>query len=72
MSDNVNHPDHYTAGSVETIDVIEQITVFYPKADLWCIGSVLKYLARAPLKGEYEDDLRKAKWYLDRVVSRLG
>lgn len=71
MSDHINHPKHYTAGKVEVIDIIEQIVATYPyPADGWCIGAALKYLARAPLKGHYADDLKKAKWYLDRVVGR--
>ena len=71
LSDNVNHPSHYTAGPVEIIDIIEQIVNTYSAADGWSVGQAIKYLARAPLKGNYEEDLQKAQWYLNRVVKRV-
>ena len=59
MSDMVNHPAHYRHYSVEVIDIIDRIN--------FCAGSAIKYILRAPFKGEFERDLKKAIWYLKRI-----
>ena len=72
VDDLVNHPAHYTAGGVECIDAIEAALSQYGDAvQGWLVGQVIKYLWRAPLKGAYGQDLRKAKFYLDRAVAWL-
>lgn len=62
--DPVAHPRHYTFGAIEVIDAIEA----------WGLGfhlaNVVKYVARAAHKGKYLEDLRKARWYLDREIRR--
>lgn len=65
MTDNVNHPKHYTShpSGVECIEVTEHFN--------FCIGNAIKYLWRAGLKGEQIEDLRKARWYIDREIARL-
>lgn len=70
-NDIVNHPSHYTSAlnGIECIDAIEASLEHYPKPyHAWLVGQVIKYLWRAPLKGTYEVDIRKAKFYLDRLV----
>ncbi len=72
--DTVNHPAHYNShpSGVECITITEHMT--------FCAGNAIKYLWRAGLKGnEAEDvrekhleDLRKAKWYIEREISRIG
>jgi hypothetical protein len=64
-SDMVNHPPHYKAGGIETIDFIEAKKLGYN------LGNVVKYVSRADLKGNKLEDLQKAKWYLDRAISNL-
>lgn len=64
MSDKINHPDHYTAGSIEVYDFIEAWNLDFT------IGNVVKYVARAPYKGTQLDDLRKAKWYLEKAIEK--
>lgn len=66
MSDPVNHPQHYTFGKYEVIDVLEDWFATDPL--LWQVG---KYLARAGRKGDVLEDLKKARWYLDRKISKL-
>lgn len=66
--DSVNHPKHYTAGKIETIELIEIIIASYPPVMGWSIGQVIKYCARAPLKADLTEDLKKARWYLDRAI----
>ena len=67
MVDTVNHPPHYGGGEnpYEAIKVIEAWSLGF------CLGNVVKYLARAGKKGNELDDLRKARWYLDHEITRL-
>ena len=60
--DPVTRPAHYRQGTIEVIEAIEGLALSY-KA-----GNVLKYLARYKYKNGVED-LRKARWYLDRLIS---
>jgi len=60
--DAVNHPPHYNAGPIEVIDVIEGFKLGFH------LGNVVKYILRAPHKGAAIQDLKKAKWYLDRLI----
>lgn len=66
MSDPVNHPQHYTAGSVECIDAIEA-ALTYEQFIGFLRGQVIKYLWRADHKGNREQDHQKAAWYLARL-----
>jgi|Laugrespbdmm15sn_2_1035079.scaffolds.fasta_scaffold76050_1 hypothetical protein len=61
--DSINHPAHYTAGGIETIDFIEAKKLNYN------LGNVVKYLTRADHKGSKLEDLRKAQWYLTREIN---
>lgn len=65
MSDPVNHPRHYTShpSGVEAITVTEHMN--------FCLGNAVKYLWRAGKKSDAITDLRKARWYLDREITRL-
>lgn len=65
LSDNVNHPAHYKAGGIETIDFIEAKKLDYH------LGNVVKYITRSDLKGNKLEDLQKAQWYLNRAISKL-
>ena len=67
MSD-IYKPKHYTSNEIEVIEFIEQVTKDYPPAVAYHIGNVLKYIARAPHKGSYIEDLEKAENYLHRVL----
>ena len=68
--DPVNHPSHYTAGRVECIDAIEAATVSLAGAEAYGTGQVIKYVWRWKLKGGL-GDLKKARWYLDRLIRSL-
>lgn len=63
--DPVNHPSHYTdhPSGVECITITEHMG--------FCIGNAVKYLWRAGLKGSTLEDLKKARWYIDREIARL-
>ena len=62
--DQVNRPSHYRKGSLETIQAIEGLGLGYFE------GNVLKYLSRYKHKGKPLEDLRKAQWYLARLIER--
>lgn len=66
MSDLVEHPSHYNAGSVETIDAIKSALgdAFLD----YCRGNVLKYVWRCRHKGSLIEDLRKAAKYLEWAI----
>lgn len=67
MADNphdpVNRPKHYTGhkSGVECIQIAEHFN--------FCLGNALKYIWRAGEKGEALEDLKKARWYLDREIA---
>ena len=63
--DSVNHPSHYTShpSGVECIQVTEHMN--------FCVGNAVKYLWRAGLKGDVLEDLKKARWYIDREIKRI-
>jgi transposase len=61
-ADMVNHPPHYTAGGIETIDFIEAKKLGYN------LGNVVKYTTRSDLKGDRLENLKKAQWYLNREI----
>ncbi|MDR5801183.1 DUF3310 domain-containing protein [Caballeronia sp. LZ001] len=64
MSDAVNHPKHYTShpSGVECIEITEHFG--------FNLGNVIKYLWRAEEKGAPVEDLKKARWYLDREIQK--
>lgn len=66
MSDPVNAPDHYRAGGIEAIEVIEAFGLGFH------LGNVVKYVLRAGRKGDRLEDLKKARWYLDRAIDARG
>ena len=66
--DPVNHPSHYTQGSIECIDAIEA-SMTKEEACGYLKGCVMKYVWRYRHKGGVED-LEKARWYLDRLIEK--
>jgi len=58
----VNHPPHYNQGNIEVIDAIEDWGLDFNA------GNVVKYVARHQHKAEPLEDLKKARWYLDRII----
>ena len=65
MSDAVNHPDHYKAGGLEAIDVIEAFDLGFN------LGNTTKYVLRAGRKNDAVEDLEKAAWYLKREIENM-
>lgn len=65
--DPVNRPSHYTAGGIECIDAIAASMTPTEYAG-FLKGQVLKYVWRYRLKGKPAEDLKKARFYLDRLI----
>jgi hypothetical protein len=65
VTDSVNSPAHYRShpSGIEAISITEHIS--------FCLGNVIKYVMRAPYKGNQIEDLKKAQWYLNREIKRL-
>lgn len=67
--DVVNHPSHYTSGKIEVIEIMEdQLTAEEYRG--YVKGQVIKYITRESRKNGLED-LKKAAWYLNRLIKRL-
>ena len=62
--DPVNHPRHYTShpSGIECITITEHMG--------FNLGNALKYIWRADLKNDAIEDLKKARWYLDREIAK--
>ena len=70
--DSVNSPAHYTRGSQEAIDIIEEAIQDAPEVKAGMLqAQVLKYLLRVWLKDNPKEDLQKARWYLTRLIDSL-
>jgi len=67
MTDNVNHPAHYTAGGIECIEAI-QAALTTEEFRGYLKGNVMKYIWRERMKGGVES-LAKGQWYLERLVN---
>lgn len=65
--DDINHPDHYTAGGIETIDIIKA-KMSKDEYLGFLKGNVIKYITRAGRKLEEVKDLKKAQFYLDLLI----
>lgn len=66
-TDPVNRPAHYTDGKIEVIEYIEDKKLGF------CLGNAIKYISRAGKKDPTKEveDLKKAKWYIERRIKEL-
>lgn len=60
----VNHPQHYQGNKYEVIDIIEDFDLNF------CLGNAIKYILRAGKKGNKNEDILKAIWYLNRELNK--
>jgi len=61
----VEHPKHY-GGKNNTYEAIKVINAWKLNFSL---GNVVKYISRAGKKGDYLEDLKKAKFYLENEIN---
>ena len=66
MTEKVDHPEHYSPGVYEVINIIEHYNLGFH------LGNVLKYILRADKKHDTpKEDIEKAIWYLNRYLQTL-
>jgi hypothetical protein len=61
--DPVNNPKHYTShpSGIECVQITEHMG--------FCLGNAVKYIWRADLKADAIEDLKKARWYIEREIA---
>lgn len=62
IPDPINFPKHYTQGGIDTFDFIKAKTLNYEE------GNIIKYVVRSRHKGKRLEDLKKADWYLKKLI----
>lgn len=70
--DMVNTPPHYTQGGIECAAALDAMVSSYPDSNAaalaWQVG---KYVWRHPHKAKPLEDLKKARWYLNRLIDHI-
>lgn len=66
MKEMINHPDHYKGAKFEVIDIIDDFELNFN------LGNAIKYILRAGKKDNKAEDLKKALWYVEREIKKLG
>ena len=66
--DKVNNPAHYTSGGIETIDYMEAKSTHEEFCGHLRLTAI-KYLSRTGLKDDAMQDLEKAQWYLNKLIT---
>jgi hypothetical protein len=63
-NDSIHKPKHYTEhpSGIECIQVTEHMG--------FNLGNAIKYIWRCDLKLDAIEDLKKAKWYIDREITK--
>lgn len=70
-NDLVNHPSHYTQGGIECIEAIEA-SMSSEEFKGYLKGNALKYIWRYKHKNNPVEDLKKANWYLKKLIETLS
>ena len=65
----IDHRDYYNHGRIEAIDAIESACTGLQGYEGFLTGTVLKYMFRWRWKGTAVADLKKARYYLDRLIA---
>ena len=69
VSNNVNHPSHYNESGIECIEAIR--ATLGSEFPAYCKGNVMKYMWRYTYKGKPVEDLKKAEWYLKKLIASV-
>lgn len=70
--EDITNPNHYRLFGIQPIDYM--LDKFGPEGlKYFCLGNTIKYISRAGKKAKETelDDLKKAKWYLDKAIAVL-
>ena len=66
--DMVNHPKHYTKGGIETLDFILAKVEGLSPQEAVLVGHIIRYVSRYNDKFNPVEDLKKAKFYLEKLI----
>ena len=69
--DPVNRPAHYNLGGVECIDYIKQV-LGKEGFIAYCQGNMIKYQHRYRYKKKPVEDMKKAQYYLNRMIETMS
>jgi len=64
-NESVDHPDHYQGQGIEVIDIIDSFELDFYR------GNIIKYILREDKKKNELEDLKKAKWYIDKLIQKM-
>jgi hypothetical protein len=77
-TDMVNNPPHYASSKIECIDAMEAMTsqnrefkTVLNGHQMYCWQVIFKYIWRFPFKQNAVEDLKKAQFYLQRLINSL-
>jgi len=70
IHDGVNHPSHYTQNGIECIEAIKA-SMSLQEFKGMLKGNAIKYLWRYEHKGKPAEDLKKAIWYIERLIQEI-
>ena len=65
--ETVEHPQHYNQGSIECIDAMKS-AFGVDEVSSFCKLNAFKYIWRAKDKLNTLEDLKKARWYIDKII----
>ncbi len=65
--EKVNHPSHYNQYPIEVLDIMIAIWGREKVID-FCIMNAFKYRMRLGHKDDFEQDIAKEQWYLDKAI----
>lgn len=68
--DPVAKPSHYNQGKMQPIDAIPDATIGLGGYEGFLVGNIIKYIWRWKHKNGLED-LKKVRWYLDRLIEKV-
>jgi hypothetical protein len=71
VTDPVEQPDHYNKGAIEAIEAIKA-SMPANEFNGYLKGNALKYLWRYDYKGKPIEDLRKCRWYIERLIKEVN
>ena len=68
--DQINHPAHYNSSNIKCTCGRQIECIDITRSKSFCVGNIIKYLWRY----EHKDGLtalKKARWYLDDLISSM-
>ena len=73
LEDLVNHPNHYKSEGVSGIECIDAIQAALTEEEFqgFCKGNNIKYTWRSNRKHDVDTNIKKAIWYMNKLLDTL-